>query len=153
MVYQASWRTKLNMRAKPEAIPRNSLRMLKKKSPCRTISDHKSSVPTDSRTSTRSTLQRKQSVLENNVSETERKTMWLAATEGGDATFLSSHRREDLEDIFRSVSRKGAPQIFEISNEGYEFKQNSVNYHFSVHGPFVRLVAVDAQSGDCFRIS
>src|SRR5438552_4309351 len=85
-------------------------------------------------------------LLDEQVREIARKTV-------SETGFLSIHRREDLEDIWHSVSVKGAPEIFEVSDEGYEFKQNSVDYHFSVHGPFVRLVAVAPQTGDSFRIS
>jgi hypothetical protein len=76
-----------------------------------------------------------------------------------DKAFFSVHRREDLEDAFYSVRsfRDGIfhrdPQIFEISDQGYEFKKDSVEYHLSVHGPFVYFLAVASGSGEVFRIA
>ena len=74
-------------------------------------------------------------------------------------TFFSAHRREDLEDVFHSVTpiTDGAlnqdPKIFELSDEGYEFGSDRVEFHSSVHGPVTYLVAVGARSGETFRIS
>lgn len=74
-------------------------------------------------------------------------------------TFFVIHRREDMEDILLSVRPYQAggferdPQIFEVSDDGYEFKNDSVDYHLSVHGPFLYFVAVANATGETFRIS
>jgi hypothetical protein len=88
-----------------------------------------------------------------NAQESEDRVRAIARKSVGEAGFLSVHRREDLEEVFHSVSPKGTPQMFEIANEGYDFKKDAVGYQFSVHGPSVRFVAVDSQTGRAFRIS
>ncbi len=76
-----------------------------------------------------------------------------------DNAFFSVHRREDLEDAFYSLRgpQDGVfhrdPHIFEVSDQGYEFKKDSIEYHLSVHGPFVYFLAVASGSGEVFRIA
>lgn len=73
------------------------------------------------------------------------------------SSFFSAHRMEDLEEILRSVRSpqaglEPAPEIYEVSDTGYEFKKDGVQYHDSVHGPFIYFVAV-ANADKIFRIS
>lgn len=73
-------------------------------------------------------------------------------------SFFSVHRREDLEEVFLSVRFfqggrfERDPQIFEVTDGGYEFKNGSIDYHLSVHGPFLYFVAVANAPGGVFRI-
>jgi hypothetical protein len=83
----------------------------------------------------------------------------VRSSTGADHTFFRSHRMEDLEDAYYSVrffadgTFQRDPQIFQVSDEGYEFKKDTIEYHLSVHGPFVYFVAVSSRSGDTYRIA
>lgn len=76
-------------------------------------------------------------------------------------TFFSVHRREDLEDnlcwfITLGTSAPPIPScvfLFEVSDQGYEFKDGKADFHLSIHGPFIYYVAVSQDYGDVFRIS
>jgi hypothetical protein len=95
-------------------------------------------------------------IPDESIRQIAREAVWSSTHSAG--SFLSVHRREDLEDIFYSVRyfRDGIfqrdPQILEVSDAGYEFKNNTVNSHIDIHGPSVYFVAVASESGDTFRI-
>ncbi|MGH9428020.1 MAG: hypothetical protein ACRD2L_17180, partial [Terriglobia bacterium] len=82
----------------------------------------------------------------------------LSATERSTTTYLSIHRREDLEDLFYSLASHDVVgpsrevRIFRVSTEGYEVREGRTHYHFSPHGPLVYLVAVDRSSKQAFRL-
>ena len=81
----------------------------------------------------------------------------VRSARGNDA-FFCAHRREDLEDSFYSVlsntrnAFKRDPRIFEVSEEGYEFRNDGVRYHFNLHATRSYFVAVATQTGEVFRI-
>jgi hypothetical protein len=95
------------------------------------------------------------------VSESQARQIARTAVAPDSSTFLSVHRRQDLEDKLCGfiMLGNGAPQnsscafVFEVSEEGYEFKQGKVDIHRSVHGPFIHYVVVSGDSGEAFRIA
>lgn len=82
------------------------------------------------------------------------------STHRGKDTFFSGHRLEDLEDDFcffgwfrGDFANAPCAFFFEVSLDGYEFRDGKVISHASVDGESLYYVAVSRSSGEVYRIS